>query len=60
MGKCILILKGGANGSAILAAVGKGLSYSAVNMRVYLYLYPVPYCAVLFHGNVVLLYRLCA
>ena len=59
MGKCILILKGGANGSAILSAVGKGLSYSAVTVRVYLYLYPVLYCVVLFYGNAVLLYRLC-
>ena len=34
---------------AILAAVGKGLSYSAVTMRVYLYLYPVhtvQYCSI--------------
>ena len=60
MGKHILILKGGANGSAICAAVGKGLSYSVATMRVYLYLYPVLYCAVLFYGNAILLCRLCA
>ena len=60
MGKYILILKGGANyGSATLVAVGNGLSYSVATMRVYLYLYPVLYCVVLFYGNAILLCRLC-
>ena len=59
MGKRILILKGSANGSAILAAVVKSLLYSAATVRAYLYLYPVPYCALLFYG-IALLCRLCA
>ena len=43
MGKPALILKGCVNCSAILAAMVRVLcSYH----RVYLYLYPVPYCAV--------------
>ena len=43
MDKCALILKGGTNHSAILAGTVRVLcGYH----RVYLYLYPVPYCAV--------------
>ena len=52
-----LILKGGANHSAILLAAVRVLcSYHSV----YLYFYPVPYYAVSLCGNTVLLCRLCA
>ena len=61
MGKHILIVKGGANGSAILAAVVKGFIVLCVStVGVYLYLYPVTYCVAPFYGNALLLCRLCA
>ena len=55
MGKCALIFKGGANHSALLAAMVMVL---CIYYRVYLYLYPVPYCGVSLCGNAILLSRL--
>ena len=43
MGKCILILKGGASGSARTCSRSEGLYHNVVTVRVYLYLFPVPY-----------------
>ena len=60
MGKHVLILKGGANCAAVLAAMVRVFSVLCSYCRVYLYLYPVPYCVISLCGNAVLLYRLCA
>ena len=54
MGKRTLILKGDACGSPVLAAAVKGFTIPVATMEVYIYLYPVLYCAVFFYGTYVL------